>query len=73
MSRIPCTLCDSTFAKKKNLYRHYRNIHKGVERFTTETDDDNDVGARFVCNICAERFEKAQHLYNHRIRKHTKE
>ena len=73
MNRIKCPRCESTFTAKKNMYKHYRNVHEGVQRNTTETDDDNEVDARFACNICAKRFEKAQHLYNHRIRKHTKE
>lgn len=73
MERLQCPHCESTFAYKRNLDKHKRKFHKGDERQSTVTEDDNEEDEQIACNICAKKFRKAQHLYNHRLRYHTKE
>jgi len=58
---IKCSICDTKFTQKKNLYAHLRNIHGS---------DSLDVN-NFICTVCEKIFKVQKTLDTH-IKKYHK-
>lgn len=60
-SEIKCSICDTKFTQKKNLYAHLRNIH-----------GSDSLGINnYVCKVCEKTFKVQKTLDTH-IKKYHK-
>lgn len=55
-SRPKCSLCPLTFSCTKNVQRHFKKQHNGI---------NTDKTPQFVCSTCQEAFHRAVELYEH--------
>jgi len=58
---IKCSICDTKFTQKKNLYAHLRNIH----------GSDSLAVNNFICTVCEKTFKVQKTLDSHIKKYHT--
>ena len=78
--RYHCSICTGTFAQKKGLYRHLRDVHDAEAEITAAKSNFGREAAKrrqgmkkktkvvFYsprCRICSQTFSQRQNLYRH--------
>lgn len=52
-----CSACEKTFAYKRTVFRHYKEIHVASDQ-------------KFACDICGHVFPQRRYLANHQRTSH---